>query len=112
MTVLGLADSRGVQVCLDCADTAAAEGVRQVFEAPTFRVYSGTDLPGVELGGAVENAIVTSDISAFLAGTASNNGWVVKDANESSGAEFVFASRENGTPAKHPQLVVTFTACP
>ena len=35
----------------------AAQAVQAVFQAPTFRVYSGTDLVGVELGGAVKNVI-------------------------------------------------------
>jgi glycerol-3-phosphate dehydrogenase (NAD(P)+) len=35
----------------------AAKVVQQVFQAPTFRVYTGTDVVGVELGGAVKNVI-------------------------------------------------------
>jgi glycerol-3-phosphate dehydrogenase (NAD(P)+) len=34
-----------------------AETVQTVFRGPTFRVYSSTDLIGVELGGAVKNVI-------------------------------------------------------
>lgn len=37
------------------ADTAAT--VQAVFRGPTFRVYSSTDLIGVELGGTVKNVI-------------------------------------------------------
>jgi hypothetical protein len=55
---------------------------------------------------------VTADVAAFVAGTAPNNGWLVKDANEGTGTEFVFASRENGTIAKRPRLTVTVAACP
>jgi glycerol-3-phosphate dehydrogenase (NAD(P)+) len=36
-------------------DTAAL--VQQLFSRPTFRVYTSTDLPGVELGGALKNVI-------------------------------------------------------
>jgi glycerol-3-phosphate dehydrogenase (NAD(P)+) len=40
------------------ADNAAtAEVVQATFRAPTFRVYTSTDLVGVELGGAVKNVI-------------------------------------------------------
>jgi hypothetical protein len=76
--------------------------------APTATASTATGT----VNGATLQWDVTSDVSAFLAGTASNNGWLVKDANEGTGAEFVFASRENGTPTKRPQLVVTSTACP
>ncbi len=36
---------------------ATAAAVQKAFQAPTFRVYSSTDLAGVELGGAVKNVI-------------------------------------------------------
>ncbi len=55
---------------------------------------------------------VTADVAAFVAGTAVNNGWLIRDANEGTGGEFAFASRENGAAAKRPQLVVSFSACP
>jgi glycerol-3-phosphate dehydrogenase (NAD(P)+) len=35
----------------------AAEAVQRAFQAPTFRVYTGTDVIGVELGGAAKNVI-------------------------------------------------------
>jgi len=35
----------------------AAQAVQQVFQAPTFRVYAGTDVIGVELGGSAKNVI-------------------------------------------------------
>lgn len=38
-------------------DPDTAEMVQAVFRGPTFRVYSSTDLIGVELGGAVKNVI-------------------------------------------------------
>jgi glycerol-3-phosphate dehydrogenase (NAD(P)+) len=37
--------------------TTTARVVQDVFRGPTFRVYSSTDLTGVELGGAVKNVI-------------------------------------------------------
>jgi glycerol-3-phosphate dehydrogenase (NAD(P)+) len=37
--------------------TATAEVVQATFRGPTFRVYSSTDLIGVELGGTVKNVI-------------------------------------------------------
>jgi glycerol-3-phosphate dehydrogenase (NAD(P)+) len=38
-------------------DSATAEQVQQLFSRPTFRVYTSTDLLGVELGGALKNVI-------------------------------------------------------
>src|SRR5262249_50434532 len=56
---------------------------------------------------------VTADVAAFVGGSAANNGWLVKDANEGSGGfEFQYASSENGTVALRPNLVVTYTSCP
>jgi glycerol-3-phosphate dehydrogenase (NAD(P)+) len=37
-----------------------AREVQQLFSAPTFRVYSSTDVTGVELGGALKNVIALS----------------------------------------------------
>jgi glycerol-3-phosphate dehydrogenase (NAD(P)+) len=38
-------------------DPAAATTVQQLFSRPTFRVYTSSDLLGVELGGALKNVI-------------------------------------------------------
>ncbi len=55
--------AREVAAGMPTAVTAAAvsgdlaETVQRVFSAPAFRVYSSTDVVGVELGGAVKNLI-------------------------------------------------------
>lgn len=53
---------------------------------------------------------VTADVDAWYAGTA-NNGVLVKDSAENSTTAYsaTFATRENGTAANRPQLVVTYT---
>ncbi len=38
-------------------DPATAVAVQDLFHRPEFRVYTSTDLPGVELGGALKNVI-------------------------------------------------------
>ncbi|HXS68177.1 MAG TPA: NAD(P)H-dependent glycerol-3-phosphate dehydrogenase [Candidatus Polarisedimenticolia bacterium] len=38
-------------------DLAAAEDVQKVFSSPTFRIYTTSDILGVELGGALKNVI-------------------------------------------------------
>ncbi|MGB5983715.1 MAG: NAD(P)H-dependent glycerol-3-phosphate dehydrogenase [Desulfobacterales bacterium] len=40
-----------------CRDEGVAQQVQQVFATPYFRVYTHTDVLGVELGGAVKNVI-------------------------------------------------------
>lgn len=44
-------------VTVAAPDKSAAEAMQRVFAAPTFRVYSSTDVIGVELGGAAKNVI-------------------------------------------------------
>ena len=39
------------------AESAAAKQVQKLFHRPTFRVYTSSDLIGVELGGALKNVI-------------------------------------------------------
>ena len=40
-----------------CADGAAARRVQALFMAPLLRVYTNTDVTGVELGGALKNVV-------------------------------------------------------
>lgn len=44
-------------VVLGCADAALGERLREQFSTALFRVYSSTDVAGVELGGAVKNVM-------------------------------------------------------
>jgi glycerol-3-phosphate dehydrogenase (NAD(P)+) len=41
-------------------DVAIAEAVQQTFNGQTFRVYTSTDVIGVEIGGAVKNVIAVA----------------------------------------------------
>ena len=51
--------ARGIPTAIVAAseDAAAALVVQQVFHRPTFRVYTNSDLLGVELGGALKNIV-------------------------------------------------------
>jgi glycerol-3-phosphate dehydrogenase (NAD(P)+) len=51
--------ARGVPTVVTVAsrDAATAQFVQRVFATPSFRVYTGRDLIGVELGGAVKNVV-------------------------------------------------------
>jgi glycerol-3-phosphate dehydrogenase (NAD(P)+) len=50
-------EQRPTAVVASAVDAADAEAVQRVFATPRFRVYSNTDVVGVELGGALKNVI-------------------------------------------------------
>jgi glycerol-3-phosphate dehydrogenase (NAD(P)+) len=56
---LALEIARGVPAACVAAsqDEAVARRVQQLFHSPAFRVYTSTDLLGVELGGALKNPL-------------------------------------------------------
>lgn len=54
---------------------------------------------------------VTSDVQAFVAGTATNNGWMIRDDAEGSAGTAQtasFASKETNVITEEPQLIVTY----
>jgi glycerol-3-phosphate dehydrogenase (NAD(P)+) len=56
---LALEVAKGIPTAIVAAstDTAAAQTVQALFHSPAFRVYTSTDIHGVELGGALKNVI-------------------------------------------------------
>jgi len=52
-----------------CRDAARAQALQRLFHAPTFRVYTNTDVVGVEIGGATKNVV------AIAAGVADGLGY-------------------------------------
>src|SRR5450756_2250355 len=56
---LALEMARGVPTAIVAAseDTTTAAAVQKLFHRSTFRVYTSSDLTGVELGGALKNVI-------------------------------------------------------
>lgn len=52
-----LAELKPTLVTVACADLETASYVQNVFAASHFRVYTGDDVLGVEIGGAVKNVI-------------------------------------------------------
>jgi len=52
-----LAEHLPATACAACADTQVAVEVQQTFSLPWFRVYTNTDILGVELAGAMKNVI-------------------------------------------------------
>lgn len=72
--------------------------------SPTATITTGTT------DGASVQADVRADVASFVAGTATNHGWRLRDASEGSvtAREATYASREHATAADRPQLVVTW----
>jgi len=64
--------------------------------------------------GYIAGADVTTDVAAYVAGTATNFGWMVRDDTESSATTRTetFSATELGTLAQAPQLVVTYVTTP
>ncbi len=52
-----LVNGKPTAVALGCKDEALAKRLQALFAADYFRVYSTTDIIGVELGGAIKNVI-------------------------------------------------------
>jgi hypothetical protein len=54
---------------------------------------------------------VTTDVANFVAGTSTNNGWMIRDDTENSAVAQLntFSAREQNTLAQAPQLIVTYT---
>ena len=52
-----VADARPTTVVAAASDLAIAEQIRDAFMTPRFRVYTSSDVRGVELGGAAKNVL-------------------------------------------------------
>jgi hypothetical protein len=63
--------------------------------------------------GYVTGAIVSSDVAAFVSGTA-NYGWMIRDDSEGSNQSrtSTFSAKELGTLAQAPQLVISYVVTP
>ncbi|HUP18918.1 MAG TPA: NAD(P)H-dependent glycerol-3-phosphate dehydrogenase [Gemmatimonadota bacterium] len=73
-------------VTVASAEEVTAERVREAFAAPRFRVYTSTDVIGVELGGAVKNviAIATGIADGLGSGTSARAALITRGLAEIS----------------------------
>jgi hypothetical protein len=64
--------------------------------------------------GYVTGIDVTTDVAAFVAGSATNNGWMLRDDVEGSATArtATFSAKNLNTLAQAPQLVVTYVTTP
>jgi hypothetical protein len=105
--VLSSAPSQSRTYALHRVSASWAEGSITWSNQPGVGASSGTVSTGTT-GGVTLQWTVTSDVQAFVAGSASNNGWRVSDTDESgllSSQEGRFGSREG---SGSPELEVVF----
>jgi hypothetical protein len=64
--------------------------------------------------GYVSGADVTTDVAAFVAGTSTNFGWMIRDDAEGSSPPRTvsFSAKDLGTLAQAPELIVTYVTTP
>lgn len=62
----------------------------------------------------IAGGVVTSDVAAFVAGTATNYGWMLRDDVEGSATTYTqtYSAKNLGTAAQAPQLVITYVTVP
>ncbi|MDP9250511.1 MAG: DNRLRE domain-containing protein [Chloroflexota bacterium] len=80
----------------------------------TFSVGTPVGCQNQATGGYVTGGTVTTDVATFVAGSATNFGWMIRDDTEGSGTTrtATFSAKELGTVAQEPQLVITYVTVP
>lgn len=80
----------------------------------TFSVGTPVGCQNQSTGAYVTGGTVTTDVAKFVAGTATNFGWMIRDDTEGSATTrtATFAAKELGTVAQEPQLVITYVTVP
>jgi hypothetical protein len=80
----------------------------------TFSVGTPVGCQNQSAGTYVTGGTVTGDVAGFVAGTATNFGWMIRDDTEGSATTrtATFAAKELATVAQEPQLVVTYVTVP
>jgi hypothetical protein len=80
----------------------------------TFSVGTPGGCQNQSTGMYVIGGTVTSDVAKFVAGTATNFGWMIRDDTEgtSPARTATFSAKELGTVAQEPQLVITYVTVP
>lgn len=78
----------------------------------TFGAGTPVGCQNVSTGAYVVGANPTADVAAFVAGTATNFGWMLRDDVEGSATTFTqtFSAKNLGTLAQAPQLIITWVA--
>lgn len=79
----------------------------------TFSVGTPAGCQNQAVGYAI-GGTVTTDVASFVAGGATNFGWMIRDDVEGSATTrtTTFAAKELGTVVQEPQLVITYVTVP
>ncbi|MEP6468640.1 MAG: DNRLRE domain-containing protein [Chloroflexota bacterium] len=66
------------------------------------------------VAGFTTGAVVTADVAAWIAGSATNYGWMVRDdvENSATARTSTFSAKDLGTTAQAPELVITYVTVP
>lgn len=80
----------------------------------TFSVGTPAGCQNQAAAAYVLGGTVTADVASFVAGTATNFGWMIRDDAEGSATTrtATFSAKEFGTVAQEPQLVITYVTVP
>jgi hypothetical protein len=64
--------------------------------------------------GFTTGAVVTTDVAAWIAGSATNYGWMVRDdvENSATARTSTFSAKDLGIAAQAPELVITYVTVP
>jgi hypothetical protein len=80
----------------------------------TFDTGTPVGCQNAALNAYMVGAIVTADVAAYVAGTTTNFGWMLRDDVEGSVSALTstISAKNLGTAAQAPQLVVTYVTVP
>ena len=80
----------------------------------TFAIGTPVGCQNATANAFIVGAILTADVAAFAAGTATNFGWMLRDDVEGSVSLLTstFSAKNLGTASQAPQLVVTYVNVP
>jgi hypothetical protein len=82
--------------------------------ADTFTIGIGAGCQNTATGAYITGANLTTEVAAFVAGTATNYGWMLRDDVEGSITAYTqtYSAKDLATLAQAPQLLVTYVAVP
>ncbi|MBI3750518.1 MAG: DNRLRE domain-containing protein [Chloroflexi bacterium] len=80
----------------------------------TYTIGSPAGCQNLATGAYAVGAVVTTDVALFVAGTATNFGWMLRDDVEGSSTTYTqtYSAKDLGTVGQAPQLVVTYVTAP